>query len=165
MPYQNRYVIRPFVRSYGLISTLISSPGMIRIRNLRNFPDKWPIISCSFSSLMRKCPAGSDSSTVPRISINCFSTIGVRIIPTLDVYGKKENGASVNLTPFSVNFNPVCIFNYSKTAFILRIPALEASSFFIRNLPNSDVFDACGPPQISLENTPSLSFPTVNTFT
>lgn len=74
------------------------------------------MISCSFSSLMRKCPAGSDSSTVPRISINCFSAIGAGIIPTLDENGKKRNGASVILLILFVNFAICGLISVGSTA-------------------------------------------------
>src|SRR5262249_38761665 len=61
----NRYVIRRFVRSYGVISTSTLSPASTRMRFLRMRPAVCAMISCSFSSLTRKVAFGSSSVTTP----------------------------------------------------------------------------------------------------
>ena len=54
--------MRPFVRSYVLISTLTSSPTPSRIRNFRILPAIVEMTSWSFSSRTRNFVPGSASS-------------------------------------------------------------------------------------------------------
>src|SRR5262245_47968650 len=67
--YLNRYVIRPRVRSYGDSSTLTLSPGRIRMKCMRIFPETCASTLCPLSSSTRNIAFGSGSTTVPSTSI------------------------------------------------------------------------------------------------
>ncbi len=68
-PYLARKVIRPRERSYGDNSTFTLSPGRIRMKFIRIFPEIWARIRCPFSNSTRKVALGSVSRTVPSTSI------------------------------------------------------------------------------------------------
>ena len=70
--YLNRYVIRPLVRSYAESSTSTLSPGRIRMKFLRIFPDAWASTSCPLGSSILKKALGSASLTRPSTSIASF---------------------------------------------------------------------------------------------
>jgi hypothetical protein len=70
--YLNLRVIRPLVKSYGVISTTTRSPGKTRIMLTRIFPDKWPTIVCPESNWTRKIALGKFSRTLPSSSIKSF---------------------------------------------------------------------------------------------
>src|SRR5215472_14302371 len=61
--------MRPFVKSYGVISTVTRSPASIRIRFFFILPGEYASVSCPLSSFTRKRASGRSSSTVPSNSI------------------------------------------------------------------------------------------------
>src|SRR5580704_5181292 len=56
--------MRPRVRSYGESSTATRSPGRMRMKFLRIFPEMWASTWCLFSSSTRNIAFGSGSTTV-----------------------------------------------------------------------------------------------------
>src|ERR1700691_5902358 len=62
--YLYRYTIRPRVKSYGESSTATRSPGRMRIKFLRIFPENWASPLFLFSSSTRNIALGSGSTTV-----------------------------------------------------------------------------------------------------
>lgn len=67
--YFERHVIRPFVRSYGDISTVTLSPGKILIKFILSFPEMCANIVRPFGSSTLNVAFGKASVTVPSISI------------------------------------------------------------------------------------------------
>src|SRR5690606_29840004 len=81
-------VIRPFVRSYGVISTFTRSPARTRMRFLRILPEVCASTSWLLSSFTRNIALGSSSVTVPENSIRS----SLAIYPPLAVVGRGRRG-------------------------------------------------------------------------
>src|ERR1051325_5925267 len=71
IPYFNRYVILPLLKSYGDISNRTRSPTVNRTKCLRILPERCARISCWLSSLTRNIVPGSTEEIVPSSSIGC----------------------------------------------------------------------------------------------
>src|SRR3954464_2351389 len=67
--YLYRYVMRPRLRSYGVSSTCTRSPGAMRMKCMRIFPEMWASTLCPFSNSTRNMALGSGSTTVPSTRI------------------------------------------------------------------------------------------------
>ena len=67
--YFERHVMRPRVKSYGDICTVTLSPGRIRMKFMRNFPEMVAKILCPFPMSTWNIALGSASMTVPSSSI------------------------------------------------------------------------------------------------
>ena len=65
--------MRPFVRSWGLISTVTLSPVVILMKCLRILPEMWPRTSWPFVSRTRYIVAGSTFTTSPLATIRLLS--------------------------------------------------------------------------------------------
>lgn len=70
-----RKVMRPFVRSYGDISTMTLSPGRMRMKCKRILPETCARMRCPFTSSTRNMVFGSSSTTFPSTSIASFSAM------------------------------------------------------------------------------------------
>src|SRR5919106_6031483 len=66
------YVMRPRLRSYGLSSTRTVSPGRMRMKFWRSFPEMWASTSCPFSSRTLNMALGRGVTTSPSTSIASF---------------------------------------------------------------------------------------------
>src|SRR5918998_3568041 len=66
------YVMRPRVRSYGLSSTRTVSPGRMRMKFWRSFPEMCASTSCPFSSRTLNIAFGRGRTTSPSTSIASF---------------------------------------------------------------------------------------------
>jgi len=77
MPCQLRRTIRPLFRSYGDISTITVSPGKIRIKCIRIFPETCAKILWPFSSSTLNIAFGKASVTLACSFIVSFFTIDV----------------------------------------------------------------------------------------
>ena len=75
MCYLNLYVIRPLDRSYGESSTNTRSPGKIRMKCIRIFPDTYARTLCPFASSTENDALGNDSLIVPSTSMTSFSRL------------------------------------------------------------------------------------------
>src|SRR5689334_5523959 len=87
-PYLKRKVMRPLLRSYGVISTVTRSPASTRMRFLRILPEVWARIVWSLSSFTRNIALGSNSSTTPLNSIR--SSLAIR--PPVGASTKDKSG-------------------------------------------------------------------------
>src|SRR5919112_4547373 len=66
------YVMRPRVRSYGLSSTRTVSPGRMRMKFWRSFPEMWASTSCPFSRRTLNIAFGRGRITSPSTSMASF---------------------------------------------------------------------------------------------
>ena len=72
-----RYVMRPFARSYGEISTVTLSPIAILMKNFLILPEMWARISWPFSRRTVYMVAGRTLTTVPVTSIALSSALAI----------------------------------------------------------------------------------------
>src|SRR5262249_20630716 len=84
--------MRPRFRSYAESSTLILSPGRMRMRWRRIFPAVYPSVSWPFSRAIRYMPFRNASTTSPSSSI--FSSLP-SAIPLLRTGSRGAGGASL----------------------------------------------------------------------
>ena len=72
-------IMRPFVRSYGVISTTTVSPCRTRMRFLRILPAVWQSTTWSFSNVTRNIAFGRTSLTTPLNSIRSSFAISLLV--------------------------------------------------------------------------------------
>src|SRR5919106_1046344 len=78
------YVMRPRVRSYGLSSTRTVSPGRMRMKFWRSFPEMWASTSCPFSRRTLNIAFGRGRITSPSTSMASF--FGKRHAPSTQLW-------------------------------------------------------------------------------